>query len=279
MRQGLGHRMPLEAVLSEQARWATNRWPSHSGKRAPSLEANLITPMSDEIRNQFSSGSGGELGQPTRPGKMNSLRSSSALAYNFFAPWVGQSLLPLAAALGQRVTDASLRFERQFPHGLSSTPPNIDVTLDNDQSRPLAIECKFTEPFGAAKHSEPLHSKYFVGKRHRWTEAGLPKCQTLAESIGKTVHFRRLGAGQLLKHFLGIALTTGRPPRLVCLWFDSACQESLEHRSEIDQFGGHLDDKIDFSAVTYQEVFANLRGQLEPIPGYVQYLAGRYFAA
>ncbi len=271
--------MPLEAVLSEQARWAAERWPSHSGKRAPSLEANLITPMSDEIRYQFSSGSGGELGKPDRPGKMSSLRSSSALAYNVFAPWAGRNLQPLALALGQRVTDTSLRFERQFPHGLSSTPPNIDVTLDNDQARPLAIECKFTEPFGAPKQSEPLQAKYFVGNRYRWMEAGLPKCQALAESIGRSVHFRRLGVGQLLKHLLGLALATERLPRLICLWFDAACEESLEHRSEIDQFRQSVDDSIDFSAVTYQEVFAKLRGEPEPIPGYVEYLAGRYFAA
>lgn len=271
--------MPLEAVVSRQTRWAAEYWPGHSGKRAPSLEANLIMPMSDEIRSQFSGGSGGELGTLERPGKMSSLRSSSALAYNFFAPWAGGDLRPLASALGERVADATLRFERKFPHGLSSTPPNIDVTLDNDQAQPLAIECKFTEPFGAAKVCTPVQAKYFVGNRYRWLEAGLPKCQALAESIGKSAHFQRLGVGQLLKHLLGIALTTEKPPRLLCLWFDTACEESREHRLEINRFAQCLDDAIDFRALTYQEVFAALRREPEPIPDYFRYLERRYFAA
>ena len=55
--------MPLEAVLTSQDAWARTRWPGHTGRRAPSLAANLIVPMSPEVRDQFSNGSGGELGQ------------------------------------------------------------------------------------------------------------------------------------------------------------------------------------------------------------------------
>ncbi len=172
---------------------------------------------------------------------MSSLRSSSALAYNFFVPWLGHDLRPLAATLGHQVKDRTLRFERKFPHGLLSTPPNIDVTLDNDQPRPLALECKFTEPYGIKKSHPPLGRKYFASGRARWAEQGLPRCQRLAESIGQSVEFRRLGVGQLLKHILGLAWTTKQAPRLVCLWFDAKCEEASEHRGELDRFSDYLD--------------------------------------
>jgi hypothetical protein len=271
--------MPLDAVLASQYAWARTRWPGHTGRRAPSLPENLIVPMSSEVREQFRNGSGGELGNCAKPGKMSSLRSSSALAFNFFAPWLGNDLRPLAAALGQEINDCTLGFERKFPHGLSSTPPNMDVTFDNEQVRPLAVECKFTEPYGSKKGHHPLDLKYFDGGRARWSEQGLPKCQRLAESIGQNIEFKRLGVGQLLKHILGLAWTTKRAPRLVCIWYDTRCEEAHEHRAELERFRAHLDDVVEFSALSYQEVFTRLRNGPEPVPRYAEYLVSRYFAA
>lgn len=270
--------MPLKAIIADQQEWARTQWPGHTDRRAPSLHANLIVPMSSEVHGQFSGGSGGELGSPVRPGKMSSLRSSSALAYNFFAPWLGHDLRRLAMALGYQINDHTVQFERKFPHGLSSTPPNIDVALDNEQLRPLAIECKFTEPYGSKKSHPALDSKYFIGNRKRWTELGLPQCQTFAEGIGQGMEFKRLGVGQLLKHILGLAWTTKQPPRLACLWFDAGCEEAREHRAELDLFSSNLDSSIEFRALSYQEMFASLQNGPEPIPGYFNYLVTRYFA-
>jgi hypothetical protein len=78
--------MPLNTLLKTQQCWAQCRWPGHSGPRAPSLTVNLIRPMSEETEQEFQAGSGGELGRKGRPGKMSSLRSSSALSYNVFGP-------------------------------------------------------------------------------------------------------------------------------------------------------------------------------------------------
>jgi len=177
---------------------------------------------------------------------MSSLRSSSALSYNVFGPWRGLDLQALAAALHAAVQSRSLRFEQKFRHGLKSTPPNLDVVLDCDEMRPLGIECKFTEPYGTKKECAPLDPKYFAGGRSRWTEVHLPKCQALAKSVGTTTSFRRLAAGQLLKHLLGLARTTGQLPRLRYVWFDSRCPEALEHRVEVDRFEEHIDRSIDF---------------------------------
>ena len=271
--------MPLDAILEAQQSWASRRWPDHSGRRAPTLRENLILPMSPEIRRQFRRGSGNELGLRDKPGKMQSLRSSSALGYNFFAPWVGKNLAPLARVIGVPLGDATIQFERQFPHGLASTPPNIDVVLDNEQARPLGVECKFTEPYGHKKPHAALDSKYFSGGRERWTEVGLPRCQELAVAIGKTTQFARLGAAQLLKHILGLTHSTGLPARLVCLWFDSGCSEAAEHRAELARFKADIDKSVVFTAVTYQDAFRLLRAEPEPVVGYFNYMASRYFAA
>lgn len=274
--------MPLKAIIASQQEWASRQWLGHKSQLAPSLDANLIVPMPSTVRDQFNDGSGSELGSHGQP---FSLRSSSALAYNFFAPWLGHDLHPLAAALGYQINDHTMQFERKFPHGLlktnglPSTPPNVDVTLDNEQSRPIGIECKFTEPYGPKKSHPPLNAKYFAGSRSRWTEMGMPQCQALAESVGKDVEFKRLGVGQLLKHLLGLAWTTKQPPCLVCLWFDAGCEEAREHRAELDRFSNYLGGVVEFRALSYQEAFAALRNGPEPISGYFDYLASRYFSA
>lgn len=271
--------MSLDELIARQSRWASDRWPGYRGRRAPCLEDNLFYPMSAEVHRQFVEGSGGELGTDEKAGKMSSLRSSSALAYNFFAPWIGCDVTPLGAAIGQRLSDSIISFEQKFRHGLSSMPPNVDVVLDVHQARPLAIECKFTEPYGPKRLHPEIDDKYFVGHSGRWLEVGLPKCQELAQSLGRTVNFRRLGVGQLLKHFLGLSRTTKSPPRLVCLWFDSRSEEAQEHREELDIFRSHLDPSIEFSALTYQEAFSSISRAHEPMKGYFDYLEGRYFSA
>jgi hypothetical protein len=271
--------MPLDNLLKAQTAWAERRWPGRLGPRAPSLDDNLICPLSVEARCEFEAGSGGELGRNRKPGKMSSLRSSSALSYNVFQPWRGRDLQPLAVALKTTISSQELRFEQKFRHGLRSTPPNLDVILDIDQPRPLGIECKFTEPYGTKRDHAPLDEKYFVGSRLRWTEVSLPRAQALAASVGKAAQFKRLAAGQLLKHLLGLARTTQQPPRLRYVWFDSGCIEASEHRAELARFEAQLDSSVDFAALTYQELMAALLGSPEPINGYRSYLTERYFAA
>jgi hypothetical protein len=268
--------MPLKEILASQNRWARSQWPCHVGRRAPSLEANLFISMAPSVQKQFANGSGGELGNHKRPGKMYSLRSSSALTYNFFAPWLGHDLGPLVAALGHKAQDGTLQFERKFRHGLSSTPPNLDVTLDNDQVRPLGVECKFTEPYGPMVTHAPLDQKYFAGGKARWSDQGLPRCQELAVVVGRTVKFKRLAAGQLLKHILGLAWTTQNTPRLTYLWFDTQCEEAAEHRADLSRFAAYIDPGVEFTALSYQEAFAKLKGYSEPEQGYFEYLASRY---
>jgi hypothetical protein len=159
--------------------------------------------------------------------------------------------------------------------GRRSTPPNLDVAIGG--LSPLAIESKFTEPYGGQKVIKPLDPKYFDGGRRRWEEVGLPRCQVMAQGIGTQLHFQRLDAAQLLKHLLGLAYTTRASPRLLCLWFDTGCEVARIHREELERFAAELDDLVEFAALTYQEAFAVLLQGSEPWPGHFQYLSGRYF--
>lgn len=268
--------MTIETLIAAQALWAGGRWPGHSSKRAPSLADNLVCPLVDDSLREFGSGSGGELGRKQKPGKMSSLRSSSALSFNVFGPWRGLDLQVVGAALQATVSTRSLQFEQKFRHGLSSTPPNVDVVLDREEPRPLGIECKFTEPYGRKKAHASLDAKYFTGNRSRWSDKGLPKCQALANAIGKTVPFTRLAAGQLLKHMLGLAHTTGESPRLRYVWYDTGCGEAREHREELKLFSDSIDPKVDFLAISYQLLVTGLTTVPEPVPGYLLYLRERY---
>jgi len=269
--------MPLKDIIAAQHAWARSRWSGHVGARAPSVEANLIRPLSVETRSDFQAARGGELGHHGKPGKMSSLRSSSALSYNVFDPWRGADLRPLANALGAKIRGNALSFEQQYHHGLSSIPPHIDVVLDGDQIQPLGIECKFTEPYGDKKSHAPLEDKYFSNGKKRWSACGLPLCQELASAVGHAVNYRRLSAGQLLKHLLGLAYTTRQSPRLWYIWFDSGCEEAAEHRIEVQDFADRIDDGVTFVAMTYQELFARIDPDMAPIPNYYSYLSKRYF--
>ena len=271
--------MPLSDILASQSSWARRRWAHHRGRRAPSLAQNLLIPMSRSVAADFRRGKGGELGKPGRAGKMQSLRSSSALAYNFFAPWLGQDLSRLAAALGSRVSDSTIAFERTFPHGLGTIPPHMDVTLDNHQARPLAIECKFSETYETHKKRPSLASKYFPDTAPRWQSLNLPRCQRLADSLRVDNAFVRLDACQLLKHILGLAHSTTHPPRLLYLWYDTGCAQAQELEDDLERFRHYMDESVLFHAVSYQSAFAALKNGPEPVRGYFAYLGSRYFAA
>src|SRR5690606_13922172 len=125
-----------------------------------------------------------------------------------------------------------------------------------------------------------LDAKYFPAGRHRWAEAGLPATQALAREIGRSEHFVRRGAAQLVKHILGLATTYCelKPVRLRYVWFDAGGVEDEAHRAELERFARLVGAEVDFAAVRYQDLYSRLSAEPEPIPGYLQYLGSRYFA-
>lgn len=267
------------AIRQQQLRWAeASGLAIGSAGYTRTLDDNLFVTLSPEAQAEFAAGDGCELGDHGARGKMQALHSSSALACNVFDYWRERDRTPLAASLQCCAEIVSIQFERKFPTGLRGNAPNLDVVLGLAGGSVLAIESKFTEPYGA--HAAPgFKPKYFNGPG-LWAEHGLPKCQAVAELIQSgDLGYRWLHAEQLLKHVLGLA-HSGERWQLMYLWYQPDGPEGLEHQAEVDDFAARVagDDDI-FRSLTYQQVFGALRRHCGTNDSnYVAYLESRYSA-
>lgn len=107
------------------------------------LEDNLYCPMSDKAKAAYGQGTGNEI----TSGKMNALRSSSALTYNMFWNQIAELVNTKDSVLGNGVYQVEL--EKQY-HTLradvSRFPANLDAFLYCDQTKEaIACEMKMTE--------------------------------------------------------------------------------------------------------------------------------------
>lgn len=269
---------PVSEILARQQQWAqvTAVPLDQSGLATQVVDDNLFRPLSAEARQEFSRGAGGELGTPDAPGPMTSLLSSAALVVNVFDPWRGHGLAPLATVLGSDPSATRLRMEVTFPTGLQGVPPHLDVVIDRPGGHVLAIESKFTEPYDHAVNE--FRPSYFR-KQSLWDS--LPRLRELAERIdaGEEV-FEHLGAAQLIKHTLGLKRSCGVEGfTLLYLWYEWPSPMATAHRTEIVRFAATASFNIDFRALTYQELFEDLKAVPEPTPGYLDYLRARYFGS
>jgi hypothetical protein len=113
-----------------------------------------------------------------------------------------------------------------------------------------------------------------------WSEAGLPGCQAVAESIRAGTHqFTVLDVAQLLKHMLALGLS-GERWSLCCLWFEIPNAIAKRHRTELNDFASKIgDDAAHFSALTYRELFARMKPFLgQEHAEYITYLGDRYLS-
>ena len=266
-------------ILKQQLAWAAARGVTVDAKGyTNSPDDNLYQPLGAATRADFAAGSGDELGSPEKKGKMCALHSSSALACNVFDYWRPRDLSAVSRALDLGATAKTMRFEAQFPTGLDGAPPNLDLAFDAGGVT-VGVECKFTEPFGSGKPSQPFKPKYFPAEHKLWAEAGLPACQSLAEGLQKGApQFKHLNGAQLLKHVLGLSrLGTGKF-RLIYLWYAWPGPESDAHASEVAAFAAAIDKGIQFRGLTFQGFFEALSGSLKPEDAsYAAYLRERYF--
>lgn len=230
----------------------------------------LFIPMDAESRQEFADGAGRELR------RMHSLRSSTGLAYNVFAPWKPVPT-QVATLLGGEVAYTKLGFERKYPTGVSSRHPHLDVVISDDldsESMPIAVEAKFLEIYHEPKPAD--FSRRYLESVELWD--GLPNLRSLGERLAANpATFQRLGAAQLVKHTLGLAREYGHNGfRLVYLWYDFFGEAADTHRSEVERFVEMVATDISFTVVTYQDLYEQLTSLEEPKPGYFRYLAGRY---
>lgn len=265
----------VSEIVGCQAKWAiANEIPFDRSHVCSSVESNRFQPLNPETRVEYARGAGDELGTMQRPGSMASLRSSAALVVNVFDAWRDSDLGELSAAIGAELASNRIRFEVTYPTGLRGIPPHLDVVIDQKNGPPLAVESKFTEPYGEV-HNE-FRPSYFA-KPEIW--ADLTRTRDLAHQISEgAVKFRYLGAAQLIKHALGLARAHGAGGfRLLYLWYEWPGEIAATHRDEIGRFIDLVGTDFDVAAMTYQTLFKKLKGIPEPKPGYCDYLERRYF--
>jgi hypothetical protein len=283
-----------EYILSKQTQWAKNRGieligsKGPRGRRAytPELDANLFEPLEPHVRERFLLGDGSEItGRAGNPAKMQAVHSSSALGINVFQYWEKIKKISLiAAACGfcrdDDSTSQRIVFEDKYPinHKFRFSP-NIDVVFHNSdisRSSRFAIECKFSESYGARRHSG-LKPEY-MSLVELWED--IADTYDLAKSICPSDdRFIYLHSAQLIKHILGLKAGFGKDGfRLLYLWYDAPGQEGAAHRKEIETFSRVVRaDGLKFHAMTYQELIVCLSDKYrQEHSAYVAYLTERY---
>jgi hypothetical protein len=282
-----------EYILAKQTAWAANSGLNLVGSKGAhgrpactcELDQNLFQSLLPEVRKSFATGDGGELGLAELPGKMQAVHSSSALGVNVFQYWKSIKAAPVIAAYcgfcrkGSQVS-YDIHFEEKHPiDDRFALHPNIDVVIHNAPSsriKRFAIECKFSEAYGAHKHGG-LKSKY-LGLDDLW--ADIPNLLRFANRISPEDHeFVHLHPAQLVKHILGLKRQFGRDGfRLLYLWYDVLGDQGKRHREEVVEFTGVTkNDGIKFHSLTYQELIVTMASKLRTgHQEYVRYLTERY---
>ncbi len=180
-------------------------------------------------------GDGGELREAgdTAP-KFCAAYSSSALAVNCFAAWLGREA---ELTLAGRTGFSRLEFEVKFPTGLRGNPPNLDVVAFGADGI-VAVESKCTEYL--TEHEALFPDSYDDAVQ----QFAHPSWQQLfAQLKGDPRRFAGMDAGQILRHYLGLrrAVADGLAERavLLYLYWEPSNGDDLDavraHRSALDE--------------------------------------------
>ena len=258
---------------------------------------NLYTKLSEDNKNNYNKGQGGEIRDTTKRAPMKAAFSSSAIVVNLHQYWQEKNKIsPLLEALGfknNKVEKKGIVFEFESKNpikGIGGYPPHLDVVITTDTNN-FAIESKFTEPYidGSNKNSE-IQDSYT--KKSLWKE--IPNIEKLAQAIHDENHHvenckikesidnlrktKHLDASQLIKHILGLKSNYDKNFTLLYLWYDVPGTEGYEHRQEIEAFASIAKaDGINFRHITYQEVIFNLKeNYYDEHKDYIDYLVERY---
>lgn len=259
---------------------------------------NLYAKLSEDNKNAYNKGSGGEIRDTTKRAPMKAAFSSSAIVVNLFQYWQEKNnISPLLEALGfknNKVEKKGIVFEFESKNpikGIGGYPPHLDVVITTDTNN-FAIESKFTEPYNneSDKNSEIQDS--YIKKETLWEN--LPNLGQLAQAIHnpnnpiekeeikelieKLRKTKHLDASQLIKHILGLKSKHGKKFKLLYLWYDVPGTEGYEHRQEIEAFASIAKaDGINFRHITYQEVIFYLKeNHYAEHEDYINYLVDRY---
>jgi hypothetical protein len=267
-------------VARRQRRWADSAGLAFDARGfLREHNRNVRVPLDAAVLEELARGSELEPGN-LRPARMWSLCSSAALVANFFAPWRECPNRPLLQSLDLKGADARVSFEEPLSTGLEGDPPTADVALRLDTGALIAIESKFCEWLVRRPRNKAVFKpKYFPIDVPVWANAGLPRCQALAEDIeGGRERFKLLNAAQLLKHALGLAISAPRESELMYLYYHWPCREAGLHAAEVVRFAARVAGDLRFRAMTYQAAFDSLCAAAGVDADYLEYLRARYFA-
>ena len=271
--------MTYKIIHNQQQAWAHQREIKFDKDGYTfSLDDNLLFSLLPEVKKEFQSGKGDELGSDEKRGKMQALHSSAALVVNVFQYWVNRNVSDIALACGAPQGMTELHFEITHPTPLGGVPPHLDLEFWGNKLKPLAIESKFTELY--YRHTKRTIKTKYLSVPGLWAQ--LPRCEKLVRHIheeeqGKT-SFVYLDAPQLLKHILGLATKFGpKGFQILYLWYEIPSIEAEKHRSEIVVFKEYVGDEVDFRDMTYQELFKAINKLSSKDRDYVSYLHDRYF--
>ena len=239
-------------------------------------------------KDAYKDGDGNEIKAITHRPKMSALHSSSALVVNLFQYWQEKDVSPLLKALNMirhndKIINAEIKFEDKFKIDENTKkfpkPANLDITIKFEENQIIAIESKFTEPYGSVNNKiSKSYTEDSLWNKH----PELEKLKTLAKEIyNKNCNFQHLDAAQLIKHILGLKSNYGENFTLLYLWYNVPGTEAEEHQKEIDAFAKIVEaDGIKFAHTTYQDVIKNLDKEeyknIKNFKEYITYLKERY---
>ncbi len=273
-----------QAALSEiqrsQCAWAEQReidLDAHG--RVVELERNFFAPLAAQTRAELAAGGEGRLADPGKPPEMAHLESTSALVCNFFDPWRVHGCRALADACGADADEPELRFAEELPIAplaADALARPIDVLIAGNGARPTAVVATFAEPYhrrDAARTDTPG----FFTRPGIWGQ--LEGCRNLAQNRSvNSSRFQRLNVDQLLQQSLALSNRYGvRGFRLLLLWYELPGQASDQLRREIERFRMRVGGDVEFEALTWQALFAQILPCCDELVGYADYHLARYF--
>jgi hypothetical protein len=271
----------FQMIIEQQETWArgkafTFEKSSHGSGYTHFLADNLLySTISLKTVDEYMAGQGSELER-----HMRALYSSSALVVNVFEYWrQTQRIAEVARLCGASIDSTDMEFEKKYKIANLGTP-NLDIEFSGKQTKPFAIEAKFSEPYRTTTQRNDTNLYKYLIKESLWE--GLRGCQEIAREIlaqegGKT-KWEYLDAPQLIKHILGLSYKYKSSGfTLQYLWFDCGTEEVKEFIREILTFRDCVKGEIDFRSMTYQELFSDIKGLPNVDKEYTSYLRERYF--
>ncbi len=281
-----------ENIKACQQKWASDNRIKTKGLYCENVYDNIFSKkLLEEVECRFKKANGNELIDSDKA-KMRALHSSSAFCVNVFQYFLlKNNLLDIASgALDFKMNPTKGVFEYKFPiKGIKTGnrfPANLDFVIEGDDKL-IAIESKFTEPYGKVSGDSRLlkqsyldpKSKYeFIINRFPMLKKWIDNWDTKEYDENKKARvcpFNYLDAAQLIKHLLGLSSQT-KEYKLCYLYYCIDSDEMNEHGKEVEDFKSHLDDCIKFEAMSYQDFFSKLKLKGQEHKEFLEYMKDRY---